>query len=178
MRCSCCILSTFRIRLLRRVSMSVAVCCLGCPAIGDDNGGEGWRGDIDCQAFGGVPDSASHQPQPGSHHLGGWAKVTAGCGDMVTILSRKKIRTSNRSRYDGRISSIKGYLSYRNQIATPRNPSSPSPRSPFHQPWETCETTPSSLTWTLSLSGLKSLVTIEPGSMTRACCGSSVLQKA
>ena len=35
---------------------------------------------------------------------------------------------------------------------------------------------PSLLTWTLSLSGLKSLVTIMPGSMTRVGCGSSVLQ--
>lgn len=35
---------------------------------------------------------------------------------------------------------------------------------------------PSSLTCTLSLSGLKSLVTIVPGSMTRVGCGSSALQ--
>jgi hypothetical protein len=45
-------------------------------------------------------------------------------------------------------------------------------------PWVTCVTVPSSLTWTLSLSGIKSLVTIMPGWMTRDCCGSSVLQNA
>ena len=60
----------------------------------------------------------------------------------------------------------------------PLNAALPPSSRPSLQPWVTCETVPSSLTNTLSLSGLKSLVIMLPGSTTRDCCGSSVLQNA
>lgn len=45
------------------------------------------------------------------------------------------------------------------------------------QPWVTCETVPSSLTWTLRRSGWKSLVTIVPGAITRCFSGRSRFAK-
>lgn len=74
------------------------------------------------------------------------------------------------------------YKSIRQLIKTARpasfsSLSAPSSR-PSPQPWVTCETVPSSLTNTLSLSGLKSLVIMLPGSTTRDDCGRSFLQNA